>query len=248
MILLAYDLETTGLDKQNDRIIEVGMVLYSTGQQRILESTGFLVKPDGVMISEETTELTGITQAAVDKFGYEPEQALEDILAFMSQADAVLGQNVIRFDKRMTESASKRAGLSLSDKPWIDTMTDIPGVKGQELITMCAKVGVLMPSAHGALIDATCTLEMARRHAADPNKSFEKMLERAQSPTVVLRSHQPNTKENNKIVRKHGFIWNSDYKIWWRATKEMDVQEVANKMPFEVSRVDKDVPLEVLQD
>jgi exonuclease I len=192
--------------------------------------------------------LTGITQAAAERFGYEPEQALEDIARFMDEADAVLGQNVIRFDKPMTENAAKRAQFILNEKLWVDTMTDIPGVKGEQLITMCAKAGVLMPNAHGALIDASSTLEMARRHAADPNKSFEKMVERAKSPTIVLRIHQPNTPANNRAVGKLGFRWNGEFKLWWRATKEMDVEEIAKNAPFDVSRVGKEVSLEMLQD
>src|SRR5690348_14214067 len=103
MILLSYDIEATGLDKQKDRMIEVGLALYSTGQRKILESTGFLVQSDGVLITPEITEITGITQAAADRFGYPPEEALIALADFMEHADAVIGHNVIRFDKPFTE-------------------------------------------------------------------------------------------------------------------------------------------------
>jgi DNA polymerase III alpha subunit (gram-positive type) len=240
MVLLSYDIESTGLDKQKDRIIEVGLALYSTGQQKILESTGFLVQSDGVPITSEITEITGITQAAVDRFGYPPEEALIALSDFMEHADAMIGHNVIRFDKPFTENTAKRQGFLLEERLWIDTMTDVPGVKGEQLITMCAKHGFVNPNQHSAEDDAKAVLKLIQSYDID------KIIERAKSPTVVIRSHQPNTPENNRVVGKLGFRWNGIFKIWWRATKEMDVSDIAAKCPFDVSRVDKEVTLEQL--
>lgn len=229
-------------------MIEVGLSLYSTGQNRVLESTGFLVQSDGVLITPEITEITGITQAAAAKFGYEPTEALNIIETFVEQADAILAHNGNRFDRILTENTSKRLAFatlsqSLSNKIWIDTMTDIPGVKGEQLITMCAKVGVLMSGAHGALVDASSTLEMARRHSLDPVKSFDKMVERAKSPLVLIQSHQE--KYDNEQVKKFKFRWNPGLKIWWKAVKEMDIEEL-QKAPFNWSRIDKSITLEQL--
>jgi len=242
VILCAYDLETSGLDKQKDRMIEVGLCLYSTGQQKVLESCGFLVQSDGVLITPEVEEITGITQAAVDRFGYDPADALDDVIKFMEQAEAVIGHNVIRFDRPMTENAAKRLERILPEKLWIDTMTDIPGVKGEQLVTMAAKHGFLNPIQHSAEDDAKSVLKLISFYDVD------KIVERAQSPTIVVRSHQPNTTENNKVVRKLGFIWNGVFKIWWRPTKEMDFESLKSRMPFDVSVVGKEISLEQLQD
>ena len=241
MILLSYDIETTGLNKISDRIIEVGLALYSTGQQKILESTGFLVQSEGVPITSEITGITGITQAASDRFGYPIEEALIALQDFMKHADAMIGHNVIRFDKPFTENTAKRHNVVLEEKLWIDTMTDIPGVKGEQLITMCAKHGGFVnPNQHSAEDDAKSVLKLIQPYDID------KIVERAKSPTVVIRSHQPNTPENNRAVGKLGFRWNGNFKIWWRSTKEMDVSDIAVKCPFDVSRVDKEITLEML--
>lgn len=247
MILLSYDVEATGLDKQKDRIIEMGLVLYSTGQQKILESAGFLVQSDGAPISEEITGITGITQAAVDRFGHDPVDALEDFSWFVEQADAIIAHNGTRFDKPMTENAFARKLSAIpekvAEKLWVDTMVDIPGVKGEQLITMCAKAGILLSGAHSALIDATGTLGMAQYHAQAPEKSFEKIIERAQSPVVLVQSHQERFK--NDEVKKFKFRWNPTLKIWWKAVKEMDLEEL-KQAPFDWSRLDKAITLEQL--
>jgi DNA polymerase III epsilon subunit-like protein len=234
MILCAYDIETTGLDLREDRMIEVGLVLYSTGQKKILESTGFLVHSDGVLITEEITGITGITQVAVDRFGYDPADAIDDLRRYASDADAIIGHNVLRFDKPITDAASKRLDKgSLDDKLWIDTMTDIPGVMGEQLITMCAKHGWVNPNQHSAEDDAKDVLKLIS------NYKIEDVVERAKSPTVVMQSHQD--RENNADAKKFKFRWSPDWRIWWKLVKEMDLDGLANQVPFEMSRVDKEI-------
>jgi DNA polymerase III alpha subunit (gram-positive type) len=237
MILLGYDLETTGLDKVNDRMIEVGLVLYSTGQQKVLESTGFLVQSDKPILPE-ITEITGITQAAVDRFGYSPESALEYFLDFAEQADAVIGHNVIRFDKPVTDNTAKRLDMVLPEKLWIDTMTDIPGVTGEQLITMCAKHGFVNPNQHSAEDDAKSVLKLISGY------DIEKIVERAKSPMVVILSHQG--RGNNADAKKFKFRWNPEMKLWWKAVKEMDVAALAGEVNFDISRAGKEVSLEQL--
>ncbi len=244
MIITALDTECTGLDKNKDHIIEVGLVLYSTGQDRVLESTGFLVQSDGVVVTEEITGITGITQAAVDRYGYEPQRALEDIEYYVNQSDAVLAHNGIRFDKPMVDNSAKRSSFNLTEKLWIDSMTDIPQTKGEQLITMCAKAGILLTGAHGALADASATLEMARRHSKDPEKSWEKMVERAKSPIVAIQSHQDRYK--NDDAKKFQFRWYPERKIWYKLVKEMDLKKLMLDVPFTVSILDKPMVEELL--
>lgn len=246
MILLSYDVETTGLDRQNDRVIEVGLVLYSTGQNRILESTGFLVQSDGIKIPEEVTQKTGITQAAVDRFGYSQDSVVTYLNDYAKGADAIIGHNVLRFDKPITENTSKRTNVKLDDKLWIDTMLDIPGVKGEKLITMCAEMGFVF-GAHAASADAMAVIELIHRHAKEsPDRSFEKIFERAKSPLVCIRSHQDRGNEANKAARKLGFKWNGDLKIWWQVVKEMDLEAITKAAPFNISRLDKSITPEQL--
>jgi DNA polymerase III epsilon subunit-like protein len=249
MIIAAFDLETTGVDKQKDRIIEIGLALYSTGQHRVLESTGFLVDPDGVAVSDEITGITGIYSNAVEAFGYDKTSPIDSFCEYYNKAEAVIGHNILRFDMPIIYAAMARHGYdSLSEKLVIDTMTDIPGVKGEQLITMCAKAGFLY-KAHGAVADATAVLSLAEYHSTNfPERSWVKIVERAKSPLVVLFSKQDNTTANNKVARKAGFRWNGDFKVWWQAIKEMDVKEFAERYPHKMEYAPKEITLEQLRD
>jgi DNA polymerase III alpha subunit (gram-positive type) len=242
MIIAAFDLETTGVDKQKDRIIEIGLVLYSTGQRRALESTCFLVDPGGAPITEEISGITGIYANAVEKFGYDEESALNAYCEFYNKAEAVIGHNILRFDLPIINNALNRLQFdNLPEKLIIDTMTDIPGVKGEQLITMCAKAGFLY-DAHSALDDAKAVLKLISYY------NFNEIVRRAESPLVVLFSKQDNTTANNKVARKAGFRWNGDFKVWWQAIKEMDIKEFAERYPHKMEYAPKEITLEQLRD
>ena len=249
MILASLDYEGTGLDLNNDRIIEVGCCLYSTGRERLLECSSFLVNSDGVPVTEEVTGITGITQDAVDRFGYPQHEAVGSFNEYLSQADAVIGHNILRYDLPMIRNAAKRMSLPLNEKLAIDTMTDVPGIKGQKLITMCAdakdpKTGrdvSFTYTKHGALDDAKAVLRLISWHDIGEIKA------RAESPTFVVQSHQPYGDANNTIARKAGFRWKGGFKIWWMAVKECDFANLRAQYPFEIS-ITKDYPLDLLRD
>jgi DNA polymerase III alpha subunit (gram-positive type) len=228
MIITGFDLESTGLDIVKDRPIEVAVMLWSTRMNRAVDSQAVLIQADGVPVTEEITEITGITQAAVDKFGYEPASAFEVLASFISQADAIATFNGNRFDIPMSKEWAKRVQQQFPEKLHIDLSTDLP-MRSQELITMCAKKGFLYP-AHEALGDVGGMMKLMSMFP------FEVVLQRAQSPMIVVQSKQGRN-ENNK-AKRHKFRWNPDLKIWWKAIKEMDfgdlVKAVNNEFGLQV--------------
>jgi DNA polymerase III epsilon subunit-like protein len=230
-----------------DRPIEVGGILFSTGQRRVLESSGYLVKSDGVPVSAKITELTGISQAAIDRYGYEPKDALESWLDLANQADAIVGQNIKRFDKPFFENWCKRHNLVMPNKLWIDTRFDLPNTEGRTLSLMAAEAkdpvtgrhcGFVNTNPHNALSDCETVLKLIEMH------DINKVVERAQSPEVVLVGHQKF--ENNADAKALKFGWNSDYRIWFRITKQMDVDEIVKAAKFDVSFATPEISIDKL--
>lgn len=225
MILMSYDLETSGLDFVKDRVIEVGAILYSTTQKKCLESQGFLVKTD-VAITEEITKLTGITNAAVNKFGYDSSDALDVVGDMMLAADAVVGHNVVRFDKRMTAAWADREGVILPDKLYIDTYTDLPGATPGKLTLMAAEAGFLNLFPHSALSDTQTVLKLIEQYDID------KVVERAKSPNVVVQAMV--TYDTNALAKKERFRWYPEKKQWWKTCKEIDLDAFTKDLQFDV--------------
>lgn len=217
MIVLGLDIESTGLDKVKDRPIEVGLALWTTKFNRTLDARGFLVQPDGVPVTAEITDITGINQGMVDKFGYTSEEGYDESMYFIDRAEAIVAFNGARFDIPMYREWAKRLAKQFPEKLIIDPYTDLP-MRGQELITMCAKMGIYYDP-HEAGADVGAMLRLMSKF------DFEVVLTRAKSPTVVIQSLQGRY-ENDK-AKKHKFRWNPDRKMWWKAVKEIDVDELA---------------------
>ena len=235
-IILSLDFETTGLDFQKDRIIEIGAVLYSTNQKKCLESLGCLVQTD-IPITEEITGITSIHPAAVKRFGYDQEMAFNSLQRMIEDADALTGHNVLRFDSNMYKSWAGRLNLKPVDKLWIDTMIDIKGHEGKKLSYLAADHGILNLFPHSAMADCQTVLAIIEKY------DINELVARAKTPTVVIRGRQDRTQ--NDLVKKAKFRWNPDRKIWWRPTKECDVQELMNSLSFPIS-VEKELTVEEL--
>ena len=239
MIVVGLDLETTGLHKVKDRPIEVCSTLWTTNFSRSLGSVTFLVQSDGVSISEESSEKTGLTQEIVNQFGMDPAYAYDMAMYFISRAEAIVAFNGRRFDGPMMHAWAKRIGKVFPDKPIIDLFAGdmpatskslSPGMRPQELITMCAKEGIYY-NAHEAGADVGAMLQLMSK------RPFEFILERMKSPTLVVRSMQSFDK--NDKAKKHKFRWHPERKIWWKSVKELDLDSLAKE-------VNNDFGLEVL--
>jgi DNA polymerase III subunit epsilon len=216
MLVLSLDFETTGLDKVNDRITEVGMILYSTKINRAIENSSYLVDA-GLPVPQIVTDLTGISTGLIKKMGRSEKDAIEDVAILIGQADAVIGQNVIQFDKQFLDNASKRLGITIPEKPWIDTRTDLPlSVETKSLIYMAADHGFLNPFPHNAIADGLTVLKLAAMY------DFDKMLARSKEPNVVLQSLQSFADNDKAKKLKFGFKPNLGKK-WFRVVKASDV-------------------------
>jgi len=239
MILLSLDFETTGLDKQNDDVIEWGAVLYSTSQHKCLDSQGTLVKTERV-ITPEITKITNIHPKAVERFGYDSDNMLDVLIDMMNNTEHVIGFNVRRFDREVLYAWANRLGRTVPDKVWIDLYADLPWqIPMGKLSHVAADHGILNLFPHSAMSDCQTVLALLEKY--DP----ELILKRALSPVVILRSHQSQL--DNDLVKQapFKFRWNPPRKIWWKPVKEQDVDEVVSQAPFKIS-IQKELSLEEL--
>jgi len=111
--LTVFDLETTGVDTDADEIIDIGLMQVSPkGQVRSFQS---LVKPTQRTVSDEITELTGIS---ADMLTDAPTFAelVGELKSFFQGSD-LAGYNAQGFDLPMLESAYQRIGQTLPGPP-----------------------------------------------------------------------------------------------------------------------------------
>jgi DNA polymerase III subunit epsilon len=106
--LALLDLETTGVDPQKDRIVEISVLRFTPPDKRVLRTRR--LNP-GMPIPPAATAVHGIVDADVaDKAAF--LSIAPDLLRFLDSCD-LCGYNLKRFDLRMLYAEFGRAGLTL---------------------------------------------------------------------------------------------------------------------------------------
>lgn len=107
MNILIFDTETTGLpnwkepsdDPSQPYVVEVAADLVNVETGQTFAALDFLIN-NGVPIPEDVIAIHGITNEMVEAEGILPADAFSQFLAFVSQADLIVGHQV-GFDVRM---------------------------------------------------------------------------------------------------------------------------------------------------
>jgi len=152
---VAFDLETTGLRADYDRIIEIGAVIMKQGKE--LDRYQTFVDP-GIPIPGEITRLTGIRDGDVAGAPDE-ETALRGFLAFAG--DRVLCGHNSDFDMGFVAVGCQRHGIPF-DKTCVDTLIlsqSLLSIRKHSLDSAAAHLGLPEFRHHRASDDAvTCGL------------------------------------------------------------------------------------------
>ena len=151
-VVVSLDLETTGLDPQQDAIIEIGMVRFNG--HRIDREWNTLIHP-GRRIPPFITQLTGITDQMVLKAP--PINAvLQDLVQFIGNAP-ILGHN-INFDISFLRKQQKNLFVANDVIDSYDIASILlPGASRYSLGALGVALGVPLAATHRALDDAHVT-------------------------------------------------------------------------------------------
>lgn len=186
---IAVETETTGLDVDNDKIIEIGAVRVHNG--RIVDRFQTVVNPECIIPLEIYT-LTGISP---DEIKQAPgiEAAIEEFALFLDETLPVVGHNVI-FDLDVLQLAYWK-GVRSADIKFIDTLSlardawpDLPHYSLRALIDYFD----LPPhkQTHRALNDATAVAHLyalARKTIKQNIDKSQQLAQRYAKPAKVVR-------------------------------------------------------------
>lgn len=160
MSFVLFDFETTGLDAQTDRIIEMGAIRYQTG--RVLSEFSTLVDPQ-MAITEQITNITGITPAMLEG---QPtiQQVLTDFLDFID--GGVLVAHNADFDMGFLRQACLAQGVEL-EWPVFCTLklarTLLPQLERKDLDTLAQHYELQFEARHRSIGDAKVTGSVLNR-------------------------------------------------------------------------------------
>lgn len=156
----ALDVETTGLDSGRDRVIEVGVILFSfdgEGALREESSWGSLIDP-GIPIPASSTAVHGLTD--LDIWGAPSFRSIADKLAAMLAGRVFVAHNA-PFDAGFMDSEFSRLGGASPIGEMADTLPllrlAVPNLMSYSLGKAAFVLGIETGTSHRALDDArTC--------------------------------------------------------------------------------------------
>lgn len=236
MKLLCLDLETTSLDTQTAEVTELGYALYDTdlaGDTPVLMKD-FLTIPK-TDITEEITDITGITNELLQMYGVPVEAAFLELVNDLNkyQPDAIVGHNLLGYDLPIVVrhlDLLKPHAVVECDPIQIDTRIDLPhkrAPKNNSLIFLSADVAKFCnPFSHRAMFDVLSTMKLLF--------SFEliKVLESASTPLVTMVAGV--TFHTKDLAKNRGFGYNPDTKEWTKTVRESQLFVEKQKAMFDI--------------
>lgn len=151
---VCIDLETSGLEPKNDRILEIGAIKVIGGE--ITDRYETLVDA-GVRLREEVVHLTGISEE-MTRTGKPIETAISECVDFIGELP-LLG-HCIRFDYSFLKKAATNNDLPF-EKMALDTLKiarkALPELESRSLGALCQYYHIPQERSHRAIDDAMAT-------------------------------------------------------------------------------------------
>lgn len=218
MLIAGLDTETTGLSPVDDRITELGAVLWDTDHATPVAFFHKFIKQEKPL-TDFIKDLTGLSDEILEKYGQEEAQVLREFHEFIGGAEYLVAQNA-PFDRSMLDHAYLRHGLFIPDKQWIDSARDVPypeRIKSKSLVALAAEHKFLNPFPHRAVTDVLTMLTIVSKY------DIKKVVENACEPKVLLWAK--TTYAEKELAKAAGFYWNGERKMWFKSVFLKDVME-----------------------
>lgn len=227
--LMVIDTETTGMDPEKDKIIELGylMVRFNVDDGTIydIEKRHVGFEDPGMPIPELITRITGITDDDVRGRKFNDEEVRADA----EKADIVVAHNA-GFDRPFLEKrfpcfADRWFACSMKEGPW--EAMEIGSTK-QEFLAF--KVAGMFYDAHRAVVDAEVLLQVMALPGPSGKSIFNDILESSRSNQYRVWAND-SPFETKDDLKQAGFRWNDGsgpalpIKAWYADVKESALDE-----------------------
>ena len=214
------DLETTGLNKQQDQIIEIALKIVSANKKsgEIVEITNVYesFNDPGIPISDEASLVNGITNDMVAGKSID----WHNVGLLFETSDLIVAHNA-SFDRAFMDKS-----LPLSqEKLWACTMNDIDwlnrGFTSSKQELLCIWHGFYYDS-HRAMNDVDALIHLITSDFYNGNKPILELMENAANPYYKI-SALNSPFESKDQLKARNYYWNNTKRYWW---KNVDHEEI----------------------
>lgn len=227
--IVAFDVETTGLDTSKDFVIQLSGVKFDKDFNILGEFNEYVCPKYDFEIADGAFEKHGITKDFLLSVGKWMEVVGKEFLEFISNCD-LLSYNGNRFDVKILSKDLKAAGLDLDlNRTFYDALALEVKLQPRTLDTIYKKyTGKDLENAHNALYDVKATIEIFKHQM----NSFKQDVEISADPNVAVFDYVANFEES-QIFDVDGMFKKEDDKIVFIKGKYKGAEfiEVASKDP-----------------
>lgn len=237
---IILDVETTGLDVKEDKVIELAMILFEFNKDghifKIIEEYSEFEDP-GENLNDEIIALTGINDEMVKG----KKIIDEDVNTIVEKASLVIAHNA-SFDRKMIERrlpVFKKIywACSASQIDW-----KAEGIPGKKLEYIAYSFKFFYDS-HRALTDCYATLDILNKVLPKSNtKALTQLLRKARMKDYKIRAvGAPFDKKD--MLKTRRYSWDGSNKVWFKDVPE-DLIEVEKKYLIEeIYGTKKEIPV-----
>jgi DNA polymerase-3 subunit epsilon len=215
--VLLLDTETTGLNPDQDLLIEVACTVYSVDHASPVESYSNILRAHsnaGFLINQIKPELLASS-------GADAESVLRRVASMAEHCEAFVAHRA-EFDRGFMARAFGAYGLS-TDKPWICSKTDLQypnGRMGDHLVQLALGLGLGVCEAHRAAADVSVMSRIFTR-LAEMGVPLEEFFRKGLRPKQRFVAHV--SYEMRDVAKKAGFLWDGGRRQWYRHMPPEDV-------------------------
>ena len=218
--LLILDTETTGLDENNDEVIEIGCILFHVPTKSVLSQLSFLLPVqinDAQHINGIPVEVSNISQPW--------SEGIDLLLKLVDYCDLIVAHNAA-FDKKWFG----KGNLPNLEKNWLCSLEDInwsfkKNLKSRPSVTdLALSFNIPVWNLHRALSDCYYISEVFKKI-----ENLENLLLKATEPKYLYRALV--SYEDRSLAKNAGFRWNSPVQgAWTRKLSEKEATELDFKV------------------
>ena len=223
-LIAIVDTETSGLDPEEDRVLEIGIVVWSLTEMAMISARSLLVYT-GDPIPEEAERVHKITPELA-AYGMIRDDAANAYHDEIRDAQAIVEYSGTEFDRGFLRA------FGAPSVPWIDTYhCDWPEwSSSRSLVSVAIAHGVAVTGAHRALADCLLLARLLRRvrsFGVDPRS----LLEHAARPRLTYRALV--SYDDRQLAKDHGCRWDAERRWWVGSCAVVD----ADALPYMIDMV-----------